>query len=124
MLGGAIEGSVSILMELAAMKVPLYSLSNWSRETYEMMRPHFPFLAEFRGVVLSGDEGVLKPDVAIFGALERRYGITPSTTVFVDDSITNVEGAAALGYDAIHFISAPALRSALVERGVLPASPP
>ena len=123
MLAGEIDGSVPVLRELSAAGVPLFALTNWSRETFEMMRPRFAFLEEFRGVVLSGDEGVLKPDAAIFAALERRYGLSPSTTVFVDDSITNVEAAAVLGYDSIRFTDAPALRSALAERGLLPASP-
>jgi 2-haloacid dehalogenase len=123
MLAGEIKGSVSVLTELSTSGVPLYALTNWSRETFDMMRPRFAFLEEFRGVVLSGDEGVLKPDAAIFGALERRYGLSPSTTVFVDDSISNVGAASVLGYDAIHFTAAPALRSALAERGLLPASP-
>lgn len=120
MLGGALDDTVAILAELFETGVALYALTNWSRETYDRMRPRFGFLARFRGVVLSGDEGVVKPDPAIFAALERRYGLQPSSAVFVDDSVTNVRAASALGYDAVHFVGAPELRSALVERGLLP----
>jgi len=123
MLAGPIEGGVAVLSELATRHVPLYCLSNWSRATYEMMRPRFAFLESFNGVVLSGDVGVLKPDAAIFRELEQRYGLEPSTTIFADDSAKNIEGAARLGYDAIHFIDGPTLRLELVERGLLDPAP-
>ena len=62
MLGGAIEASVALLEELDAAGVPLYALTNWSRETFPIARRRFPFLERFRGIVVSGEEGAAKPD--------------------------------------------------------------
>lgn len=118
-IGDAIEGSVRILGELAAAGVPIYALSNWGADTFAMVEPDFPFLAWFDGLVISGREGVTKPDPRIYEVLCRRYGFEPDQAVFVDDSPANVESARDLGFDALLFDGPEGLRRALVERGLL-----
>ena len=77
-------------------------------------RARFPFLAAaFRDVVVSGHEGVVKPDPAIYRRCLERNGLEAAGSVFVDDSAANVAGAAALGIDAIRFTDAPSLVAAL-----------
>lgn len=74
----------------------------------------------FDVVVCSGDEGVAKPDRAIFELTLSRLGIVAEEAVFIDDSPGHVEAARALGLRAIHFRTAEALRSELndmLERG-------
>lgn len=122
-LGPPIEGTVAIMAELKATGVPLYALSNWSSETFPVARERHAFLAWFEGIVLSGEEGVAKPDPAIFQRLVERYDLHPSTTVFVDDSATNVEAAVALGFVGLVFVGSDALRRELVQRGVVPPLP-
>src|SRR4051812_2156262 len=60
MIPGALEGTVEILRELKARGTPLYALTNWSAETYPPQRLRFAFLDLFDGVVVSGEEGVIK----------------------------------------------------------------
>jgi 2-haloacid dehalogenase len=122
MLGGEIEGTVSIVRELRAAGVPVYALSNWSAETYPLTRPLYPFLDELDGVFISGGVGVGKPDPAIFRLFLERFGLEPGRIVFIDDSPANVATAQALGIDTIHFEDAPQTRRALARLG-FPLSP-
>lgn len=55
----------------------------------------------FDAVVLSGQEGVRKPDPEIFHLTARRLGVPPETCVFVDDIAANVEGARAIGMTGV-----------------------
>jgi 2-haloacid dehalogenase len=119
MLGGEIPGTVAVLAELRAAGVPLYALSNWSAETFRLTRGRFPFLEWFDGLVVSGEEGVTKPDRRIFELLIERFGLVPAATLFVDDSAANVTAARDLGLDAVRFRGAGGLRRDLAARGLL-----
>lgn len=120
-IGDVIEGSVEIVGELAAAGVPIYACSNWGADTFAMVEPDYAFLRWFDGMVISGREGVTKPDPRIFDILCRRYGFQPHEAVFVDDSPVNVESAQRLGFDALLFEDPEGLRRFLVERGLLRA---
>jgi len=120
MIAGPIESSVNVLAELKARGVPLYALSNWSAETFPPQRARFAFLDWFDGIVVSGSEGVIKPDPRIFRILCERYRIAPDSAVFIDDVAANAEAASALGIHGIHFRSADELRRELVLVGLLP----
>jgi 2-haloacid dehalogenase len=120
MLGGPIQPTVDVLAELRDTGVRLLALTNWSAETYPIGAARFPFLAWFEAVIVSGEERLVKPDPAIFRLLIERHGLEPGRTVFVDDLGANVAAAAALGFRAIRFTSAPALRRELVGAGLLP----
>ena len=120
MIAGEIAGSVEILSELKARGVPLYAITNWSAETFPPQRRRFAFLDWFRGIVVSGMEGVIKPDPRIFRVLLERYRVDPRTAVFVDDVESNAVAAAALGIHGIHFRSPDQLRHKLAAVGLLP----
>lgn len=128
MLAGEIPGTVDVLADLRAAGVRLVALSNWSAEMFPVARERFDFLAWFEGIVISGDVGVNKPDRRIFEHLAEQFGIEPAATLFIDDSAANIDAAMALGFRAIHFTDAAALRLELVRLGLLPdaraGSPP
>ena len=119
MIPGAIDGTVDILHQLKRAGVPLYALTNWSAETFPPQRTRFDFLSVFDGIVVSGEEGVIKPDPRIFRILLERYAIAPEAAVFIDDNPKNAEAAAALGIHGIHFRSPELLRSELQALGLL-----
>jgi 2-haloacid dehalogenase len=119
MLGGDIPGTVEVLAELRAAGVPLYALTNWSAETFVIARERFEFLEWFDGVLVSGEERMIKPDPAIFELLLDRFGLDPGAAFYVDDSPANVAAAAALGFDAVRFHDPGRLRRDLAERGLL-----
>ncbi|HKF73034.1 MAG TPA: HAD family phosphatase, partial [Stellaceae bacterium] len=97
MMKGPIEGSVIILETLHRHGVPLFALSNWSRETFPLAQRRFEFLKLFRGMVISGEVGVIKPDPRIFEHLMERFGIARGDAVYVDDNPRNAAAATALG---------------------------
>jgi 2-haloacid dehalogenase len=119
MIPGAIEGTVEILRELKSRAVPVYALSNWSAETFPPCRPRFPFLDWFDGIVVSGEEGCMKPDERIFRILLDRYRVAAGEAVFIDDNPRNARAAAALGIHGIHFQSPAKLRGELGALGFL-----
>ena len=102
-LGGAIPGSVAIFQRLKQAGVPVYALSNYNRQKFDIACELFPFLMTFDELVLSGDVGLVKPDAEIFELLIGRCGLDVGRTVFIDDSIANVATAARLGFATIHF---------------------
>ena len=69
--------------------------------------------------MISGDVGVNKPDRRIYDHLTEQFGIEPAAALFIDDSSANVEAAKALGFRAIRFTNAPALRRELTRLGLL-----
>jgi 2-haloacid dehalogenase len=76
-----------------------------------------PFLDAFDGIVVSGEERIVKPDPAIYRLLLDRYELSPADCLFIDDSLKNVLGARAVGMHAHHFESINGLRSELSRHG-------
>jgi HAD superfamily hydrolase (TIGR01509 family) len=56
----------------------------------------------FDKVYLSHEIGLRKPNVEIFEFVCKDQNITPSTALFIDDTIRHVEGAKRIGLNAIH----------------------
>lgn len=110
-LRGPIQPTVDLLAELRERGVRLYALTNWSQETFPLARERFDFLGWFEGIVVSGEERLIKPDPAIFHRLIQRYAIEPARTLYIDDSPKNVVAAEALGMHGWHFQGADALRA-------------
>ena len=98
-----IPGTVELLEELAQLEVPLYCLSNMPATTADYLRAQHTFWRLFRGVVISGEVNLVKPDPAIFRYIASRYGLTPQDTTFVDDHSPNIESAARLGFRTVLF---------------------
>lgn len=114
MLKGPIDGSVDILKELKERgNHRLLALTNWSAETWPVAWDQYDFLQIFEGILVSGKEKLKKPDPAIYQLLTDRYRIRPERSVFIDDSVANVESAREFGIHAIHFTSPEALRTEL-----------
>ncbi|MFK7793354.1 MAG: HAD family hydrolase [Devosiaceae bacterium] len=110
---GPVEGTVEILGALVAQNVPVHGITNFSAEKYHCEVERWPFLAQFGVTVVSGDEEVVKPDPVIYRTLLARTGLDAQRTVFIDDTLKNIEGAQAVGMHAIHFTSPGDLREAL-----------
>jgi 2-haloacid dehalogenase len=118
MIGGAIEGTVELLRSLKDAGVPCYGLTNMERETYPVRRERFEFLGWLDGTVVSGFEGVAKPDIRAFELLLDRFGLTASETVMIDDAPANVEAARRAGMQAVQFRSPDQLHRWLGAAGI------
>jgi 2-haloacid dehalogenase len=123
MMPGPIAGSVEILAELRDRGTPLYGLTNFSAETYPPTYERFEFLRWFRGIIVSGEVGVIKPDPRIFELLIERFTIDPQRAVYIDDVEANIAAARRFGIHAIQFTNPVALRAELATLGLLPSQP-
>ena len=113
MVAGPIEASVDVLRDLEASGLPRYALTNMEAETYPLRLQRFEFLGWFDGTVVSGLEGIAKPDPEIFLRLLDRFGLTGSRTLMIDDRLENLVVAEQLGMPTIHFHSSHQLRDRL-----------
>lgn len=118
MIGGPIEGTVEILREVRDGPHDLYGLTNWSAETFPLALEMFDFLDWFDGLVVSGKVGLIKPNAEIYHHLTDAFGLDPPATVFIDDSLPNVETARELGFKAVRFEHPDQLRVELDRLGV------
>jgi HAD superfamily hydrolase (TIGR01509 family) len=98
--------TVALLDRLHARGIPLYCLSNMSAAVYSHLRLRHDFWDRFRGIVISGEIQLLKPEPEIFTHLLERFGLEARETVFIDDIPANVEGARGVGMHAIQFTDA------------------
>lgn len=105
--------SIALLEELAQRGVPLYGLSNMSAPIFALLKSRHGHWDRFRGIVVSGEVGLVKPDPEIFHHLAQRYDLTPAETVFIDDHLPNIESARRLGFRTIHFADAGQCRREL-----------
>src|ERR1700751_2894773 len=119
MMAGPIEGVVEILAELRAGGTPLYLLSNFSAETFPPAFERFDFLRWFRGMVISGEVGVIKPDPRIYELILAPCAIDPRRAVYIDDVAANAEAARPFGIHGIHFTTPGALREELARLALL-----
>jgi 2-haloacid dehalogenase len=119
MVAGQLDDTVELLSELKASGMPCYALSNMEPDAFEVRLARFGFMQWFDGHVISGLEGVAKPDRRIFEILLHRHGLRPERCVFIDDQSRNVDAARDLGLAALHFSSVPQLRQDLQALGVL-----
>ena len=103
MMGGQIPGMEEFIKELKAKGYRVFGLSNWSVETFALVRPVYPVLDLMEDMVISGIEKVMKPNHRIFELALRRFGIEAEETVFIDDNPNNVQAASEVGMKGILF---------------------
>ena len=101
MVAGPLPAGVKLLHEVTGSGLPCYALTNMEAETYPKRVARFDFLRCFTGTVVSGFEGIAKPDREIYERLLRRFGLDAATTLFIDDSPVNVSAAADTGMEAM-----------------------
>jgi 2-haloacid dehalogenase len=118
MLKSDIPGTVTLLHKLKA-RYKIFGLTNWSAETISIAYKRFPFFKEFDGIVVSGEEKIVKPDKEIFHLLLNRYHLKAAHTIFVDDNINNIKAAEEVGLYTIHFKSASQLEERLSSMHVI-----
>ena len=117
---GPIETTVTCMGQLQDNGITVHGLTNFGRETFIMAQERFDFLRQFDGVVVSGEEGLIKPDPAIFALINQRFELNPEACLFVDDSKANIDAARALGFQVHHFTQPGALPTHLSALGLLP----
>ena len=118
MLKGEIKGTVEILHKLKRKKYKLIALTNWSSETFPVAVKKFKFLKLFDGIVVSGKVKMLKPSPEIYNYTLKKYGLIANKSIFIDDRISNVDGAIKCGIHGIQFVSHENLIISLKKYGI------
>ena len=101
-----IEGSIALLRALRGQGVPVFALTNFGASSYAAAVPLLDFLSEFDREYVSGRMKLIKPDPAIYAAVERDCGIAPDGLIFVDDRVENIAAAVARGWQ-VHLFDGP-----------------
>lgn len=113
-----IEDTVEILKELKHKGYRLYFLSNFHLLAYEDVTKRYEFFKLFDGGILSYKEKLIKPGNDIYNRLTKEYKINPQESIFIDDTLENIESAIKLRFKAILFINSNDLREKLKEYNV------
>ena len=116
---GPIPGSHALVERLAARGVPLFCLTNFGDEFWQVFRPTQPIFDHFEDIIVSGEEKVAKPDARIYEIVEQRSGRNGDALFFTDDNPANIAAAKARGWDAHLFTDAARLEAALVKANLL-----
>lgn len=119
---GPVPGSFEIVDELSARGVPLFAITNFGEEFWQMFRPTQPIFDHFSDIIVSGTEKLMKPDPAIYALALKRFGLLPGEAIFIDDNLGNVEAACINGFAGHHFRDAKLLRAELTSLGLLAAN--
>ncbi len=118
-LDGEIHGSIEWLQTLKQKGYLVYGLSNWSAETLPIARKHYTFFNMLDGMVISGEEKMIKPDPAFFELCLQRMGRSAQECLFIDDSAANIIAANKMGFDTVHFKSPEQLGEEIKKRNLL-----
>jgi len=118
MIPHAYDDVVDILRGLTDSGIDVTMLTNFNDDTFAEARALYPFLDSGRGVTVSAEVHLLKPDRAIYDCHATTFGLDPAATLFIDDTQANVDGAIAAGWNAVAFQGAEKLKTDLAALGV------
>lgn len=116
---GPVPGMLDLAEKLALLGYPLYGITNFGVEFWDMFRPTAPIFDLFQDIVVSGAEKLVKPDPAIYRLAMARFGIDPARALFIDDRQDNIDSAIACGLQGHVFRDHATLEAELIARGVL-----
>lgn len=97
------EETIPWIQELKSNGYRVFYLSNYSQKAKEDCADTLDFIPYMDGGILSCDEGLIKPDPAIYQRLLAKYDLVAEECVFLDDSLINCQAAEKEGFYAIHF---------------------
>jgi len=93
-------------------------ISNAMSDLHQLLTEKYPIADAFDLITGSAYEGVMKPDPRIYLNTLARLGRQPAEAVFLDDAPANVDGARAVGMQAIHYVAGMDVAAALAALGV------
>ena len=119
-ISGPVPGVHALVDALHARAVPLYAITNFSADFWPpFCEKERAFFARFRGIVVSGEVKLLKPDPAIYWLALDRFRLRPADALFIDDRQINVDAALAVGMKAHLFVDAADLAERLRTEGLI-----
>jgi len=114
-----IDRSVRLMQSLQAKDIPVFSLTNFGIETYELAAQVYPFLRRFDRDFISGHMKQVKPEPHIYRMLEESCGLAGTDLIFTDDRAENIDAAKQRGWLTHLFEGPEGWAARLVETGLL-----
>ena len=111
-------GMRDLLTWLKAKGYRLYGLTNWSNAVYDVIEK-FDILQMMDDRLISSEEILIKPDVAIYDRLCEKFGLVMEECLFTDDKQANIDGAKAAGMPAVLFTDTRQYEEDLKRYGVI-----
>ncbi|MCE5206153.1 MAG: HAD family phosphatase [Porphyromonadaceae bacterium] len=118
MLGGTYDENTKLIRPLKE-RYKVYGLTNWSAETLPLAINRYDFFQDLDGMVVSGEEKIVKPDRRLYEILLDRYDLYAEESLFIDDNATNIETARDLGFRVLHFTDDLNLEQFFHQKGIL-----
>ena len=113
-----VPGMAELIAELDGLGYGIYLLSNATSALHEYF-PRIPGSEHFRGMLVSADWKLLKPQAEIYEKLFALEGLEPGDCLFLDDYPPNAEAAGMAGMHALVFYrDMTRLRRELREAGI------
>ncbi|WP_027236142.1 HAD-IA family hydrolase [Leisingera caerulea] len=119
MVPRAIPRTLRLMQALQAKHIPVFALSNFGAETFELACGTYPALRGFDRTFVSAHLKSVKPEPEIYAILERETGVAPDRLLFTDDRLENIEAADARGWQTHLFTSPAPFAARLVQAGLL-----
>lgn len=120
MLSGPLPETAAVIEALAARDTPQFALTNMPQSKWPGVQAISPkHFGLFRDAIVSGDEGVIKPDRRIYEIVLARTGLSAGDLLFIDDSAANIAAAEALGFHTHHFTDPARVRDAVKAHGLI-----
>lgn len=119
MASPVIDHSVRLMAALQRRGIPVFSLTNFGIQTYDIAAAQYPLLRQFDRDFISGHMGVIKPDPTIYEMLENQSGIAPDALLFTDDRTDNIVVATERGWQTHLFEHPQGWADRLVSEGLL-----
>ena len=119
MASPVIHHSVRLMKALQSNNIPVFSLTNFGIQSYDLAARHYPFLREFDRDFISGHLRMIKPDPEIFAAVEQQTGLSPDALLFTDDRPDNIAAARVRGWQTHLFEGPTGWAARLVDEGLL-----
>jgi len=108
-----IQENVKILYDLKSNGYKIYILSNFIVEAFDFVQNQYEFLSLFDGMIISGKEKVIKPELEIYQKLINKYNLIPEECIFIDDVRAFLSRAKSLDIKTILFTRNTDLRAEL-----------
>ncbi len=119
MASPGIPHSIKLMKALQARGIPVFSLTNFGVESYELAARHYPFLSEFDRDFISGHLNVTKPSAQIYQTVEDVSGLSGHALIFTDDRPDNIFAAHERGWKTHLFEGPLGWAERLVSEGLL-----
>lgn len=84
--------------------VKRYLMTNYNGQAYCQVAKKYPeMVALFNDVLVSGKEGLMKPQKEMYQLAMSRWELKPEEVIYIDDDLANIQVAKEFGFNIVHF---------------------